>query len=91
MGLMNIYKRRAKKSPSFVKCTQLTQVPKRGASKIGGGVKHGLLCTETFKETIPRKQLLAGVLNVWRRHYGEVLYGSIKHIIELYNDVGTDA
>ena len=29
---------------------------------------------------------------MWRRHYGEVLYGSIaKHIVELYNDVGNDA
>ena len=34
--------------------------------------------------TIPRKQLIPGVLNMWRRHYGEVLFGSIvKHIVEL--------
>ena len=36
--------------PSFVKYTQLTQVPTRSASKIDGGVKHGLPCTGTFKE-----------------------------------------
>ena len=31
-----------------------------------------------------QKQLLAGVLNMWRRHYGEVLFGSIvRHIVEL--------
>ena len=76
---MNIYKRRARNSPSFVKYTQLTQVPTRSASKIDGGVKHS-------------KQLLAGVLNMWRRHYGEVLFGSIvNHIVELYNDIGNDA
>ena len=35
--------------------------------------------------------LLAGVLNMWRRHYGEVLFGNIvNHIAELY-DVGNDA
>ena len=50
MGLMNIYKRRARNSPSFVKYTQLTQVPTRSASKIDEGVKHGLPCTGTFKE-----------------------------------------
>ena len=50
MGLMNIDKRRARNSPSFVKYTQLTQLPKRSASKIDGGVKHGLLCTGIFKE-----------------------------------------
>ena len=37
-----------------------------------------------IQRTIPRKQLLAGVLNMWRRHYGEVLFGSIvRHIVEL--------
>ena len=29
---------------------------------------------------------------MWRRHYGEVLFGSVvKHIVELYNDFGNDA
>ena len=50
VGLMNIYKRRASNSPSFVKYTQLTQAPTRNASKKDGGVKHGLPCTGTFKE-----------------------------------------
>ena len=50
MGLVNIYKRMARNSPSLVKYTQLTQLPKGSASKIDGGVKHGLLCTGTFKE-----------------------------------------
>ena len=86
MGLMNIYKRRARNSPSFVKYTQLTQVPTSSASQIDGGVKHGLPGQEHSK------QLLAGVLNMWRRHYGEVLFGSIvNHIVELYNDIGNDA
>ena len=86
MGLMNIYKRRARNSPSFVKYTQLTQVPTRIAPKIDGGVKHGLPCTGTFKATTGRS------LDTWRRHYREVLFGSIvKHIVELYNDIGNDA
>ena len=53
MGLMNIYKRSARKSPSFVKYIQLTQVPKLSAPKTDGGIKHGLPCTGalgTFKE-----------------------------------------
>ena len=50
MGLININKRWARNSPSLVKYTQLTQVSKRSASKIDGGVKHGLPCTGTFKE-----------------------------------------
>ena len=54
MGLMNIYKRRARNSPSFVKYTQLTQVPTRSASKIDGGVKHGLPGIGTFKATTGR-------------------------------------
>ena len=38
------------------------------------------------------KQLLTGVLTMWRRHYGEVLFENIvKHIVELYNDIGNDA
>ena len=39
------------------------------------------------------KQPLAGVLKMWRRHYGEVLFGSmkVKHIVELYNDTGNGA
>ena len=46
-----------------------------------------------IQRTIPQKQLLAGVLNMWRRHYGEVLFGSmiVKHIVELYNDIGNGA
>ena len=30
---------------------------------------------------------------MWRRHYGEVLFGSmkVKHIVELYNDTGNGA
>ena len=46
-----------------------------------------------IQRTIQPKQLLAGVLNMWRRHFGEVLiYGSIvKHIVKLYNDIGKDA
>ena len=29
------------------------------------------------------KQLLAGVLNMWRRHYGGLLFGNIvKHIVD---------
>ena len=28
---------------------------------------------------------------MWRKHYGEVLFGSIvNHIVELYNDIGND-
>ena len=50
MGLINIYKRRARNSPTFVKYTQLTQEPTRSASKVDGGVKHGLPCTGTFNE-----------------------------------------
>ena len=27
---------------------------------------------------------------MWRRHYGELLFGSIvKHKVEMYNDLGT--
>ena len=45
-----------------------------------------------IQRTIPRKQLLARVLNMWRRHYGKVLFGSIvKHIVKLHNDIGNDA
>ena len=58
---MNIYKRRATNSPSFVKYTQLTQVPKGSASKIDGGVKHGFPCTGTFKELLRES-------NYWRGH-----------------------
>ena len=84
MGHMNIDKRRARNSPSLVKYTQLTQVPKRSASKINRGVKHGLPCTGTFKELFRESNYMAGVLNMWRRHYGEVLFGSIvRHIVEL--------
>ena len=50
MGLMSIVKGRARNSPTLVKYTQLTQVPKRSASKIDGGVKHGLPRAGTFKE-----------------------------------------
>ena len=29
---------------------------------------------------------------MWRRHFGEVLFGSIvKYIVELYDDIGNDA
>ena len=44
----------------------------------------------TSKELF-ESNLLAGVLNMWRRHYEEVLFGNIvNHIAELY-DVGNDA
>ena len=92
MGLMNIYKRRARNSPSFVKYTQLTQVPTRSASKIDGGGKAWFALYRNIQRTIPQKQLLAGVLNMWRRHYGEVLFVSVvEHIVKLYNDFGNDA
>ena len=41
----------------------------------------------------PQKQLLARVLNMLRRHHSEVLFGSmrVKHIVELYNDIGNSA
>ena len=84
MGHMNIDKRRARNSPSLVKYIQLTQVPKRSASKINRGVKHGLPCTGTFKELFRESNYMAGVLNMWRRHYGEVPFGSIvRRIVEL--------
>ena len=84
MGHNNIDKRRARNRPSLVKYTQLTQVPKRSASKINRGVKHGLPCTGTFKELFRESNYMAGILNMWRRHYGEVLFGSIaRHIVEL--------
>ena len=84
---MNIYKRRARNSPSFVKYTQLTQVPTRSANRWRGKAWFALY--RNIQRTIPQKQLLAGVLNMWRRHYGEVLFGSmmVKHIVELYNDL----
>ena len=47
-------------------------------------------CAGTSKELF-ESNLLAGVLNMWRRHYGKVLFGNIvNHIAELY-DVGNDA
>ena len=53
-------------------------------------VKQGLPSKGTPKELF-ESNLLAGVLNMWRRHYGEVLFGNIvKHIAELY-DVGNNA
>ena len=91
---MNIYKRRARNSPSFVKYTQLTQVPidtQRIENRWRGKAWFALY--RNIQRTIPQKQLLAGVLNMWRRHYGEVLFGSmmVKHIVELYNDIGNGA
>ena len=51
-------------------------------------VKQRITRTGTPKEL---SNPLAGVLTMWRRHYGEVLFGNIaKHIAELY-DVGNDA
>ena len=82
MGLMNIYKRRARNSPSFVKYTQLTN-RWRG--------KAWFALYRNIPKTIQRKQLPVGDLNMWRKHYGEVLFGSIvKHIAKPYNDIGKD-
>ena len=48
---------------------------------------------EHSKNYSAKATILAGVLNMWRRHYGEVLFGSmmVKHIVELYNDIGNGA
>jgi len=57
MGLMNIYKRRAKNSPSFIIYIQLTQVPRCSPLKIDGGVKHSFPRTGTSKELFRESDL----------------------------------
>ena len=74
MGLMNIYKKRAKNSLSFMIYTEQTQVPRCSASKIDGGLKNNFPHTGTSKDLFCKGNLLAGVLNMWHRYNGEILF-----------------
>ena len=83
---MNVYMGRTTSSLNFVHPD--TGADTQGIENRWWAVKQRITLTGTPKEL---SNPLAGVLTMWRRHYGEVLFGNIaKHIAELY-DVGNDA
>ena len=83
---MNVYMGRTTSSLNFVHTD--TGADTQGIENRWWAVKQRITRTGTPNEL---SNPLAGVLTMWRRHYGEVLFGNIaKHIAELY-DVGNDA